>query len=261
MSGSEDARPVAQLPVRDRAAILGALAGVAAVGWFYLWRMASAMDGMAGMAMPARFAPWTANDAVLNVLMWWVMMVGMMVPSAAPMILIFAAINRGKRARREVFVPSAVFTAGYLVAWGLFGVAATAAEWGLEQAALISPQTQRVGPLFGAVIVILAGLYQLTPLKYACLAHCRSPFGFVMTHWRDGTAGALRMGVEHGLYCLGCCWVLMALMFAGGVMNLLWMAALTAFVLVEKVVPAGQWVARASGVLMLGFGVWLLTRV
>jgi predicted metal-binding membrane protein len=188
------------------------------------------------------------------------MMIGMMVPSAMPMILIFAAVNRSKRARGKPFAPTAVFAAGYLIAWGVFGVAATFAEWVLEQAALISPDTQRVGPGFGAGIIIAAGIYQLTPLKNVCLAHCRTPLGFVLNHWREGAPGAIRMGFEHGFYCLGCCWVLMALLFAVGVMNLLWMAVLTAFVLVEKLLPAGQWIARASGLLLIGFGIFLLSQ-
>jgi predicted metal-binding membrane protein len=255
------ARPsLTALPVRDRVVILAALTAISAICWYYTWLQAAAMSDMAELAMPMRFAPWTAADTALNILIWWVMMLGMMVPSAAPMILFFAAINRSKRGRGELYVPTAIFTAGYLLVWGLFGVAATAAEWGLERAALISPQTQQVGPWLGGAILIAAGLYQLTPLKYACLAHCRSPVAFVLGHWRDGAAGALYMGAEHGLFCLGCCWLLMALLFAGGVMSLLWMAALAAFVLVEKVAPFGPRIARASGVLLLGFGAYLLLR-
>jgi predicted metal-binding membrane protein len=209
--------------------------------------------------MPASLMAWTVRDIALNFLAWCLMMLGMMVPSAAPMILVFAAINRQKRARSEPFVPTAVFTAGYHAVWALFAIAATAAQWGLGRAALLSPQTERVVPWLGAGIVLAAGFYQLMPLKYACLSHCRSPFHFVLNRWRPGTAGALRMGVEHGLYCLGCCWMLMALLFAGGAMSLPWMAALAAFVLIEKLVPKGQWVARAGGVAMLALGIYLLT--
>jgi predicted metal-binding membrane protein len=153
-----------------------------------------------------------------------------------------------------------VFTSGYLVAWGLFGICATFADWGLERASLISPNTGRLTPILGAVVVISAGVYQLTLLKFVCLTHCRSPFDFVLNHWRDGASGALLMGLEHGLYCLGCCWFLMALLFAAGIMSLLWMAAITVFVLVEKLFPAGQWVARTSGVALLAFGIYLLCR-
>jgi predicted metal-binding membrane protein len=252
--------PPRELPWHYRAVIVAALAGLTVIAWFYTWLQVRAMTGIEDMAMPAEFGPWTTSDVVLNVAIWWVMMIGMMVPSAMPMILIFAAVNRSRRARGSPIVPTAVFAAGYLVAWAVFGLAATFAEWGLEQVALISPSTESVGPRLGAGIVIAAGVYQLTPLKNACLAHCRAPLGFVLNHWREGAAGAVWMGLEHGLYCLGCCWVLMALLFAVGVMNLLWMAVLTAFVLVEKLFPAGQWITRASGVLMIGFGVFLLAQ-
>ena len=248
------------LPFPDRAAIVAALTAIAAVCWIYTYRQVGVMADMAEIAMPVGFGPWTAEDFALNIAIWWVMMLGMMVPSAAAMVLVFAAINRAKRSRGPTVAPISIFTAGYAIAWGIFGLAATFTEWGLEQAALISPETQRVSPVLGAAIVIAAGLYQLTPLKYACLAKCRSPFDFVLNHWRDGTAGALRMGLEHGWYCLACCWLLMALLFAVGVMNLLWMGALTGFVLIEKLFPAGQWIARAGGFFMLALGVYLLTQ-
>lgn len=240
---------------RDRIVVAAALAAVAALSWLYLWLQ---IEPMAGMDMPTTFAPWRAADFALNAAIWWAMMPGMMLPSAAPMILTFAAINRSKRARSRPYVPTAVFAAGYLLAWGGFGLIATLADWALEQAALISPATGRLGPALGAVVVIAAGFYQLTPLKSVCLHHCRSPFDFVLNHWREGAAGALRMGVEHGLYCLGCCWLLMALLFAAGLMSLVWMALIALFVLAEKLFPAGPWIARGSGLALLGIGAYLL---
>jgi predicted metal-binding membrane protein len=248
------------LPWRERVLIGAVLAALALLSWLYLYAQMQPMAEMAEMA-PAAFAPWGAADFALNFAFWWAMMPGMMLPSAAPMILTFAAVNRRKRERGQPYVPTAVFTAGYLAAWGLFGAAATLADWGLERAALIAPQTQALGPLLAAVVVGAAGLYQLTPLKSVCLAHCRSPLDFVLNHWREGAAGALRMGVEHGFYCLGCCWFLMGLMFAAGIMSLLWMAAIAAFVLVEKLVPAGLWLTRAAGLAMLGFALYQLTRL
>jgi len=245
------------LPLRDHAAILLALIGLAAVSWLYIYLQMSPMDEV---AMPVAFSPWTAADFALNVAIWWVMMPGMMLPSAAPMILTFATVNRRKRTRGQPFVPTAVFTTGYLTAWGLFGIAATLADWGLEQTALMSPMTQRLTPALGAALIVVAGVYQLTPFKYVCLTHCRSPLAFVLHQWRDGQAGALRMGFDHGLYCLGCCWFLMALLFAAGTMSLLWMAAITAFVLAEKLFPAGQRIARVSGLAMIAFGLYLLSR-
>jgi predicted metal-binding membrane protein len=245
------------LPRRERVAIAAALGAVAALSWLYLYLQMQPMADMADTA-PAMFAPWTVTDFALNLAIWWVMMPGMMLPSATPMILTFATVNRRKRERGQPFVPTMVFTAGYLVAWGLFGVFATLADWAIERAALISPMTGRLTPMLGAVVVIAAGIYQLTPLKSVCLRHCRSPFDFVLNHWRDGASGALRMGLEHGLYCLGCCWLLMALMFAAGIMSLLCMAVIAVFILLEKLLPAGTWLARAGGLAMLGFGVYLL---
>jgi predicted metal-binding membrane protein len=242
----------------DRVVIGAALAVVTALSWLYIWLQLQPMEGMEDMAMPAVFAPWTAADFALNFAIWWAMMPGMMLPSAAPMILTFAAVNRRKRARGGPFVPTIAFASGYLIAWGLFGVAATVADWGFERAALISPATQRLVPALGAAIIVGAGIFQLTPLKSVCLTHCRSPFDFVLNHWREGMAGALRMGLEHGLFCLGCCWALMALLFAAGTMSLLWMAAISVLVFAEKLFPAGRWIARISGVLMLGFGIYLL---
>src|SRR3984893_7099206 len=219
-----------------------------------------AMEGMVDIAMPAIFTPWTAGDFALNIAIWWAMMPGMMLPSAAPMILTFATINRNKRRHGQPFVQTMVFTAGYLIAWGLFGIFATFADWGLERAALIAPTTGRLAPVLGAIVVIAAGSYPHTPLKSACLSHCRSPFDFVLNHWRDGGAGAMRMGVEHGLYCLGCCLFLMGLLFAAGIMSLVLVAPNPAFVFVEKLFPAGQWIARAGGVAMLGFAIYLFCQ-
>jgi len=182
------------------------------------------------------------------------MMLGMMLPSAAPMILTFETLQRRKRERDEAYVPTAIFVAGYLLVWGAFSLAATVAQWWLQQAALLSPMLALETPLLGALIFVLAGLYQWTPLKYACLRQCRSPFGFLLSQWRDGWRGALRMGVRHGLYCLGCCWVLMLLLFTFGVMNLVWVAAVAAFVCAEKLLPGGLWIGRASGLAAMGFG-------
>ncbi len=248
----------ANLLRRERVVIVLALAGVTAIAWLYLFFVRDdmadmampAMDGMPDMAMPFA-APWVFA-------MWWVMMLGMMLPSAAPMILMFEAVQRRQRERERPYVPTAMFVAGYLIVWGGFSVAATAAQWGLQQGAFLSPMLGLASSTLGGLLFILAAIYQFTPLKHACLRQCRSPFAFVLNHWRDGWDGALRMGAGHGLYCLGCCWVLMALLFAVGVMNLLWVAAIAAFVFAEKLLPGGVWVGRIGGVAMAAFGVSLL---
>jgi predicted metal-binding membrane protein len=248
----------------DRRIILIALLGVTAIAWMYLLAMRQGMDGMAmddmpGMAMPM-VADWTLAAFALTFAMWWVMMLGMMVLSAAPMILTFATLNRSKRARGQSFVPTSVFALGYLLAWGAFSLAATVAQMALDRVAMLSPMLATTSPVLGGGLLILAGLYQFTPLKHACLRNCRSPFAFVLNHWRDGRVGALRMGLAHGIYCIGCCWVLMLLLFVVGVMNLLWVAAIAMFVFAEKLVPGGVWVARVGGGVMLALGVLLLTQ-
>jgi len=247
---------------RDRTIVLLALLGVTAIAWLYLIvdRQSMADMDMAAMAMPMTPPPWGASDFALTFAMWWVMMLGMMLPSAAPTILTFATLARRQRARGQNFVPASVFTLGYLLAWGGFCVAATLLQWGLDRAALLSPMLAPKSASIAGALFILSGLYQFTPFKYACLRQCRSPFAFLLNYWRDGWQGALRMGVSHGLYCLGCCWALMALLFAVGVMNLAWVAVIAALVFAEKLLPRGLWIGRVAGVLMLAFGAQLLLR-
>ena len=244
---------------RDRLLVLAALLGVTTLAWLYLIvdrRSTPDMDlPMSGMVMPM---PWSIAAFALTFAMWWIMMLGMMLPSAAPTILTFGTLARRQRARGQAFAPVSIFTLGYLLAWGGFCVVATVLQFSLDQAALLSPMLAAKSALIGGGLFILGGVYQFTPFKYACLRQCRSPFAFLLNHWRDGWRGALGMGWRHGLYCLGCCWLLMALLFAVGIMNLLWVAAIAAFVFAEKLLPGGVWIGRAAGVLMLLFGARLV---
>ena len=198
--------------------------------------------------------PRTATDLFFTFAMWTVMMVGMMAGAAAPMLLLFAGAQAGRGSERT---PAAVliFGLGYLAVWIGFSAVATLAQEALHRAALLSPAMAASSPRLSGAILIAAGAYQLTPFKGACLAHCRSPLGFLMTNWRDGAVGAFRMGLAHGTHCLGCCWALMCVLFAVGVMNLLWVAALTVMVLLEKVGPWGRAVARIAGASMIVWGV------
>jgi predicted metal-binding membrane protein len=183
-----------------------------------------------------------------------------MLPGVTPVILTFATVNRNRRARSEPYVPAALFASGYLLAWAGFSLAATLAQSALERAALLSPMDMTTDSrLLGGLLFIAAGLYQFTPVKLACLRFCRSPLDFVINHWRDGPGGALRMGIAHGLYCLGCCWILMLLLFVGGVMNLLWVAALSILVLLQKLVP-GKRAAQGTGLVMLIVGLVLIGK-
>jgi predicted metal-binding membrane protein len=201
---------------------------------------------------------WTPGYAVLMFSMWWVMMMAMMLPSAAPMILLFAMINRKQREQDAPYVPTGIFAAGYALVWGAFSLAAVAAQWGLERTGLLAPTMASTSVMLGAGLLIAAGTYQLTPLKHACLRHCRSPIFFITHHWRPGDLGALRMGLEHGAFCTGCCWFLMALLFYGGIMNLYWIVGLALFVLLEKTIPAGHWLGGLTGVLLIAWGGALL---
>lgn len=242
---------------RDRWAVLAALAGVTVIAWAYLTQMAGDMHAM---AMPAMTA-WSLLDAWLMFVMWAVMMLGMMLPGATPMILLYAAVARRQRERGSVFAPTGAFAAGYLIVWTVFSLAATALQWALEQAALLSPMMVSASPWLGGGLLAAAGVYQWTPAKRACLENCRAPAEFLARIWRKGTGGAVIMGVHHGAYCVGCCWALMGLLFVLGVMNLLWVAAITAFVLVEKIVPHGHRLARAAGALFVATGIVVMVFV
>jgi predicted metal-binding membrane protein len=247
------AAPSPSLPRRDRVAILAALAATTLLAWAYLVHMTLAMDGMGDMR-PMGIRPWSAGEFAAMFAMWAIMMVGMMLPSATPMTLVYAAVARKAERQGTPVAPTAAFVAGYIVAWTLFSAAATLAQWALDQAALLSPMLVASSPGLGAALLVAAGVYQLTPAKDACLEHCRTPARFFAEHWRSGSWGALSLGAHHGAYCLGCCWALMGLLFFGGVMNLLWIAAITLFVLAEKVLPAGRLTARGSGVAMIVAG-------
>jgi predicted metal-binding membrane protein len=258
---------------RDRRLTAVALAALVVMAWTYLLvlsrQMGDAgpsaaasmpgmpeMPGMAGMpGMGATAA--SVSSFVLTMLMWWTMMIGMMVPSAAPMILLFGTVQRRQLAAESPKLRVALFAAGYLAAWGAFSAAAAAVQISLTRLALLAPLdlavTTRLGALFGA----LTGVYQLTPLKNVCLRSCRSPAEFLSSHWRAGSAGALRMGVDHGLYCVGCCWLLMGLLFVVGIMNLIFVAAIAVFVLIEKLLPYGDKTARVAGVALLLLAAYL----
>lgn len=248
---------------RDRLIILAALAAIVTIAWIHLIRIDVSMSasdlGMASMS--SDFAPWNAEHFIVTFLMWTVMMIGMMVPSAAPMILLYARVGRQAESKGQPFAAAAWFAAGYLLAWTLFAAIATPLQWGLEQGALIKPTMRSASALFGGLLLVAAGLYQWAPLKDACLSQCQSPLQFIQRSggFRRERQGALAMGLRHGAYCIGCCWGLMLLLFVGGVMNLIWVAAIAALVLAEKLVPLGRLVARAAGAIFLIAGIAVLT--
>lgn len=243
---------------RDRAVVLSGVVAIATVSWAYMGYLAWQMQGMDPQMAAVQTQSWHLTDLALLFVMWAVMMVAMMLPSAAPMVLTYAAIRRKRHEAERPLAPTACFLSGYVGVWTGFSVLATLAQWGLHEAAVLSPMMVSTSEVFGGLLLVAAGIFQWTPLKHACLKHCRSPLGFLLADWREGNAGAFRMGLEHGSYCAGCCWALMALLFVAGVMNLLWVAAIAGFVLVEKLAPAGHWIGRAGGLTLVVWGVWLL---
>ncbi len=239
---------------RDSAIVFMCLTLVIALSWAYILAGAGMQMDMPGM-MVTRPA-WDVGYSLLMFFMWWIMMVAMMLPSATPMILLFAFLNR-KIAEGAPYAVAA-FISAYVFVWGGFSVVAMALQWGLEDSALLSPNMTSANLIFGGALLIAAGVWQLTPLKHACLRHCRAPIQFFARGWRKGTGGAFRMGLEHGAYCLGCCWVLMALLFYGGVMNIWWIAGLAIYLLIEKVIPAGHWIGRGAGILLVVWGLGVI---
>ena len=257
---------------RDRLIVAGALGVIIALAWSYVIWLANDMD-MGGMDMPGfrmipagigimlpANVPWRAFEFAYVFAMWAVMMIGMMAPSAAPMILMYARVGRQGKAEGKPFAATGWFATGYFLAWTGFSLAATFVQWALERVALLDYRMVTTSYVLGGIVLIAAGIYQWTPLKDICLAQCQTPFQFLMRHggFRSDLRGCLLLGLRHGGYCVGCCWVLMALLFVGGVMNVLWIALLAMLVLLEKLTPIGRWIARAAGVACATAGAWML---
>ncbi len=259
---------VDRLLLRDRWIVGACVALITVLAWVWLWREAQAMapdESMPGMEMPgaAMISPADASAYLVSTfVMWFLMMVAMMLPSAAPMILFYGALARGARAQGAVLAPTLIFAAMYLAVWGGFSALATMAQWLLVRSDAVSEMTLAFGnQRIGGALLIAAGLYQATPLKRACLDTCRSPMSFLMRFWRPGWTGAARLGLMHGVSCLGCCAALMALLFVFGVMNLVWVAALTLVVLAEKVFPIGPRIGGVAGIISVIVGLVLVLGV
>lgn len=242
----------------DRLIVAVGLAGAVALAWVYLAAGAGIDMSMAGMPMDPM--PWSTFHIALMFTMWWVMMIAMMVPSATPMVLLFTAIKRKQGVSVNPAVEAWVFLGGYLLIWASFSLVAVLAQWGLERAGLLDMAMVSTSATLGGVILLISGLYQFTPVKTACLRYCQSPVLFLSRYWRTGAAGALRMGLRHGGFCLGCCWFLMVLLFVAGVMNLAWIAAIALYVACEKLLPLGQRLSRAAGVALIVSGAIVLAR-
>lgn len=248
----------------DRYVVVLALLAITALAWVYLLRLAAdnAMPGMDADDMSILMPPraWTPADIGFVLLMWVVMMVGMMTPSVAPMILLYARVGRQAALQGQPFAATGWFAAGYFLAWVGFSVVATFMQWLLERQALLSPMMTSTSNYFNGIILVAIGVYQWTPWKYACLAQCQAPLPFIQRHggFRPEAMRALRLGIVHGAYCVGCCWALMALLFVGGVMNTLWIAGIALLVLAEKALSAGRFIPRLAGLACIVGGAWLL---
>jgi predicted metal-binding membrane protein len=232
-----------------RIVILGLLLVSASASWALLVWQTTLADMDMAMATPTM-----GMRAPLFLMIWVVMMVAMMFPTAAPMILTFHKLQASKRARGEAFVSTWVFVAAYLLVWGLAGVVAFAGASAAEAVAARAALSPATAARIGGAFLVVAGAYQLTPFKDLCLAKCRTPIGFIMTSWRDGTAGALRMGLLHGGYCLGCCWLLFVVLFPLGIMNISAMAVITLVVFAEKTLPWGRLIARGTAAVLVAYG-------
>ena len=253
---------------RERTVVGIAIAALILLAWIYLWRgagMGMSALTMTRVALFPHLAPEStmlmtmpAVSAITIILMWWIMMIAMMLPSAAPLLLLYARVIRHAATNKHPnahYSQTAYLAAGYLSVWFGFSVAAASVQFLLQRAGLLSNMMLwSQSALLSAILLAAAGAYQLSPLKYACLNHCRSPAHFLTQHMGQGKLGAFRMGVGHGIWCTGCCWLLMALLFVGGVMNVVWIALLTALVLLEKFTKQGVFVGRLVGVLFLIWG-------
>ena len=263
MTASEVPSTVERLVRRDRLVIAVSLATLTLLAWAYLLSSAAGMKSMAADAQMhaamgmADMRVWGASDWLALSVMWAVMMAGMMLPSAAPVILLVLGVFR-RRGDRRARLSAGTFVAGYVLAWATFSALAAGAQVGLHRAALLSGDMSSRSTQLAGAILLIAGVYQWLPIKKACLTHCQSPLGFLAAHWREGAAGSLMMGLRHGAFCVGCCWALMTLLFVVGVMNLFWVAAIAAFVLIEKLTRQGLPIGRAAGVLLILWGLFEL---
>jgi len=243
--------------LRDKILITTALMLLSVLAWAATVYQAGSMGlGFVTCSMTMEM-PFSLSNAALYLALWGVMMVAMMFPSVAPMVVLFSTIARNKRAQGAVFAPAWLFVTGYVVLWTLAGGVAYAGDLAIQSLPHRFPQLRTYGAAIGGSTLIIAGLYQLTPLKYLCLTQCRSPLGFLLSSWRDGYSGAFRMGVHHGAYCLGCCWSLMAVFFVVGTMNVIWMGILTLVIFLEKIIPHGETWGKGAGLALIGLGLLL----
>ncbi len=250
--------PLEYILKRDRIIVITGLFIISILAWLYviyLYRQMEVMNMRAlFFAMPMT-PKWNSTDFILMFLMWLVMMIAMMTPSVAPLILLFTKVNRQRKNQQSPFVNTSYLFTGYFMVWAGFSLLATLLQWILQQVSWLNPDMIITNKILGSIILIAAGVFQFTPLKQTCLDFCKSPLEFIYKHWKEGKKGAVKMGIQNGIYCVGCCWVLMVLLFVSGVMNILWVALIALFVLIEKVFARSKWISFSAGTLLITYGV------
>lgn len=246
---------------RDRYIIISSMAVMSLLAWFYMVYLYKQMEQMnmdsLFFAMPMT-AHWTGTDFALMFLMWVVMMIAMMTPSVAPLILIFARVNRQRQQQQSPYIKTAYLLTGYFLVWAGFSFIATFLQWTLQQVSMLNPEMVTTSKVLSSLILITAGIFQFSSLKNKCLKYCRSPLEFIYHNWKEGKNGAIKMGIENGIYCVGCCWILMTLLFVTGIMNILWVALIAIFVLIEKIASNPKWISSISGIILIAYGGVLL---
>jgi len=245
---------------KDRTILIISITVIIALSWGYMFYLAGSMSSPEMVMVNPAPRIWNSTDLIFIFVMWAVMMIAMMLPSATPMLLMFSKVNRKDKQLRQPIFLTAIFLLGYLTVWTGFSLLATLFQWYLHNVSLLSSMMVSNNPVFGGVLLVSTGIFQFTSLKKACLNHCRSPLGFLLNEWKDGKSGAFYMGFKHGIFCVGCCWLLMSLLFVTGVMNLLWVAIIAVYVLIEKIIPSGRFVSRATGLIIILYGIWLFSK-
>jgi predicted metal-binding membrane protein len=246
---------------KDRLIIMGGLLVLCIIAWLYiiyLYREMAVMNMDAFLFAMPMTPTWSMVDFSLIFLMWFVMMIAMMTPSVTPLILIFAMVNRQKRETRSPFAPTGYLLCGYFLIWAGFSFLATLLQWFLQRISLLNPEMVTTNKILGGIILVAAGIFQFTGLKQRCLNNCRTPIDFINLNWKAGRKGAFRMGIEHGISCLICCWALMILLFVSGIMNLLWIVLIALFVLLERALPKLKWISLVAGALLIAYGAFVL---
>lgn len=243
----------------DKNIILIGIFLLAFLSWLYLFTLDYSLTELLMSSMDSEMIQWGYKEFFITLSMWFIMMTAMMLPSAMPMIFIFSTVNKKRAQYGNEFVHTGIFLSGYLFVWFLFSILMASLQWLLLNFALLSDELKIINHFFAGVVLIIVGIYQFSPVKESCLRNCQTPFNFIMGNWRYGKRGAFIMGLKHGIYCMGCCWALMLLLFIVGIMNIIWIAFIAIFILIEKAIAKGKWISYLLGISLMIFGILIIT--